>query len=257
MKDKTVLITGGTSGLGLATAKAFISKGATVIIASRTRSKFEANLGKTNEKLIFIKTDFNNMASVKALYDTILKNHPNLDIAINNVGTANLKPLTEITEDEFDTTINVNLKSLWLGLKHQIKMMQKNPNNNKKIINISSINGLGGAEYLSIYAAAKAGVISLTKTAALETVNSNITINAIVPGPFDTPMLQDALEVQSGGDADKKKAIVARYKQFIPKGRFGNPEEVAKTILWLCEGDVNFISGHAFIIDGGMTSRYR
>lgn len=257
MQTKTVLITGGTSGLGLATAKAFIAKGATVIIASRTHSKFEKNLGEATEKLIFIATDFNDMSSVNALYKTISNQYPNLDVAINNVGTADLKSLVEVSEDEFDRTINVNLKSLWLSLKHQITMMLKDPNNDKKIINISSINGLGGAEYLSIYAAAKAGVISLTKSAALETAHSNITINAIVPGHFDTPMLQAALDVQSAGDEKRRKAIEIKYKQFIPKGRFGNPDELAKTVLWLCEGDVKYISGHSFIIDGGMTSRFR
>ncbi|WP_299335872.1 SDR family NAD(P)-dependent oxidoreductase [uncultured Psychroserpens sp.] len=257
MKDKIVLITGGTSGLGLATSKAFIDKGATVIIASRTRSKFENNFDQNNENIVFVETDFSSMSSVESLYNIISEKYPKLDIAINNVGTASLKPLTEITEEEFDNTINVNLKSLWMGLKHQIKMMFKDQNTDKKIINIASINGLGGAEYLSIYAAAKAGVISLTKSAALETAKSNITINAIVPGPFDTPMLHHALNLQSGGDTDKKKAIEAQYKQFIPEGRFGDPEELAKTVLWLCEGDVKYISGHSFIIDGGMTSRFR
>ena len=254
---KIVLITGGSSGLGLATTKEFINKGATIIVASRSRAKFEQNLGKQTKNLIFIETDFNDMNSVRGLYQKIETDYPKLDIAVNNVGSANIKPLTEITEAEFDYSINVNLKSLWLGLKHQILLMQKDSNTDKHIINVSSINGLGGAEYLSIYSTAKAGVISLTKSASLETAGSNISINAIVPGPFETPMLESALNAQSGGNDEQKKAIEEQYKKFIPKGRFGNPTEFAETVLWLCEGNSKYISGHSLIIDGGMSSRFR
>ncbi len=254
---KTVLITGGSSGLGLATTKEFISKGARVIVASRNLEKFKKNLGQQTNNLVFIETDFSNMQSVNNLYSKIEKDYPQLDIAINNVGTGKLKPLTEISESEFDYSINVNLKSLWLGLKHQILLMQKDKNRDKHIINVSSVNGLGGAEYLSVYASAKAGVISLTKSAALETSNSNISINAIVPGPFKTPMLDSALSEQASGNEEQKKMIEEQYKKFIPEGRFGEPEEFAKTILWLSEGNSKYISGHSLIIDGGMSSRFR
>lgn len=254
---KTVLITGGSSGLGLATAKEFIDKGATVIVASRSRDKFEENLGKPTDDLIFIETDFNDMDSIKNLYQNIKDDFPKLDIAINNVGAGTMKPLTEITEEEFDYDLNVNLKTLWLGLKYQIALMKEDNNVDKHIINVSSINGLGGAEYLSTYAAAKAGVISMTKSAALENAGSNISINTIVPGPFETPMLENALSAQSGGDLERRKVIEEQYKQFIPKGRFGNPIEFAKTVLWLCEGSSKYISGHSLIIDGGLSSRFR
>lgn len=254
---KTVLITGGSSGLGLATTREFRDKGATVIVASRNLDKFERNLGQQTENLVFIETDFNDMASINELYKRIEKDFPELDIAINNIGSAQQKPLTETTEADFDYSINVNLKSLWLGLKYQILLMQKDKNREKHIINVSSINGLGGAEYLSIYASAKAGVLSLTKSASLETAGTNISINAIVPGPFETPMFESALDAQSGGDDKQKKKIKEQYKNYIPQGRFGNPVEFAKTILWLCEGNSKYISGHSLIIDGGMSSRFR
>lgn len=197
------------------------------------------------------------MESVKRLYNEIQKKELSIDISVNNVGYGNMKPFLEYTEEDFDNTMNVNLKSLWLSMKLQIRLMNKESNKQKQIINISSINGLGGADFLSLYSASKAGVISLTKSVALEFSKSNIAINAIVPGPFETPMLNKVLSTQAQGDNEQKKIIEDQYKKLIPKGRFGNPDELAETILWLCEGNNNFISGHSLIIDGGLSSRFR
>lgn len=257
MEGKIVLISGGTSGLGLATTKLFLAKSATVIVASRSREKFEKVLDASNKNLEFISTDFNDMESVKNLYKVIQTNYSTLDIAVNNVGNAVMKPITAYSEKDFDYQMNVNLKSLWLSLKNQIPLMVKEENKSKHIINVSSVNGLGGAEYASLYSAAKAGVISLTKSAALELAQSNISINVVVPGPFDTPMLDCALLAQAGGNTETKKQVEEQYKQFIPKGRFGNPDEFAETVVWLCEGNNKYMSGHSIILDGGLSSRFR
>ena len=255
--EKLILISGGTSGIGLAATQLFLSKGYTVIIASRSQEKFEANLDHFSGNLRFIKTDFNDMDSVRNLYSTIQNEFSSIDIAVNNVGLAIMKSIVDFEEEDFDASINVNLKSLWLSLKHQIPLMIKDKENEKHIINISSINGLGGAEYISLYSAAKAGVISLTKSAALEYSQSNISINTIVPGPFETPMLNEALLGQADGNQKQKDAIAEQYKQVIPKGRFGDPVEIAEAILWLTQGKSKFLSGHSLIIDGGLSSRFR
>lgn len=255
--EKNILISGGTSGIGLAITKLFLSKGASVIIASRSREKFEANLDRNSNKIRFIETDFNDMDSVRNLYSIIDKDFSSIDIAVNNVGLAIMKTIVEFEEEDFDATMNVNLKSLWLSLKHQIPLMMKDRENEKHIINISSINGLGGAENISLYSAAKAGVISLTKSAALEYARSNISINAIVPGPFETPMLNEALMSQANNNEDQKTAIADQYKQIIPKGRFGDPAEIAEAVWWLAQGKSKFLSGHSLIIDGGLSSRFR
>lgn len=257
MEDKTVFISGGTSGLGLATAQLFLEKGATVIVAARNEDKFTKGFEKYSKKAHFISTDFADMDAVKNLYEKIATDFSHLDIAVNNVGVAILKPMVAYTEAEFDTTINVNLKSLWLGMKMQIPLLQNSRSSRTHIVNISSVNGLGGAEYVSLYAAAKAGVIALTKSAALEQARSNISINAVVPGAFATPMLDSALDLQSGGNSEQKAAIEQQYQQMIPQGRFGDPREIAETIFWLCSGNNRYISGHSLIIDGGMSSRYR
>jgi NAD(P)-dependent dehydrogenase (short-subunit alcohol dehydrogenase family) len=257
MKNKIVLISGGSSGLGLASTKAFLEREATVIVAARSREKFELNLDANHPGLHFIATDFSKMASVKQLYEQLSTKFKTIDIALNNVGGSVMKPLTDCDEDDFDQVMNVNLKSLWLGMKYQIRMMQQDSTADKFIVNVSSVNGLGGAEYISLYAAAKAGVISLTKSAALEHAKSNITINSIVPGPFATPLLDGALLAQAGGSKEQQKAIEEQYKQFIPKGRFGEPHEFAEAVLWLCQGSSKYISGHTLIMDGGMSSRFR
>ncbi|MFC4218938.1 SDR family NAD(P)-dependent oxidoreductase [Flagellimonas marina] len=257
MIGKNVIVSGGTSGLGLATVNSFLEEGANVVVAARSREKFEENLGKEHSKLHFVQTDFNNMQSVNSLYEWIEKKFTTLDIAINNVGHGTIKPMTEFSEADFDYALNVNLKSLWLSLKHQIRLMKGETSKQKHIINVSSINGLGGAEYLSLYAAAKAGVISLTKSAALENAKSNIAINVIVPGPFATPMLENVFNIQAGGDMEKQNAISEQYKGMIPAGRFGRPDELAEAIVWLCQGKSTYLSGHSLIIDGGLTSRFR
>jgi len=257
MKNRTVLISGGTSGLGLATTKAFLEKEATVVVAARSRDKFEQNLDQTHPHLHFISTDFSEMDSVRDLYQQITVSFKTIDIAVNNVGASVMKPLIACEEEDFDQVMNVNLKSLWLSMKYQIRMMLDDSTADKHIVNVSTINGLGGAEYISLYAAAKAGVISLTKSAALEHAKSNIIINAIVPGPFTTPMLDSALLAQAGGSKDQQKVIEEQYKQFIPQGRFGDPKEFAEAVLWLCKGNSKYISGHSLIMDGGMSSRFR
>lgn len=255
--EKIIMISGGTSGIGLATTKLFLSKGANVIVASRNKKKFESNLNDSNEKLRFIETDFNEMDSIRNLFSVIQNEYKSIDIAVNNVGMGIMKPLVDFDEDDFDSTINVNLKSLWLSIKNQVPLMLKDKTTEKNIINISSINGLGGAEKLSLYSAAKAGVISLTKSAALEYSKSNISINTIVPGPIETPMLNKALLGQANGNQEQKDVIAKQYKQFIPKGRFGDPNEIAETIFWLTENKSKFMSGHSLIIDGGMSCRFR
>jgi len=257
--NKIALVTGGSSGLGLATAKAFAENGATVVIASRDPVKAQQALEMINGQVEYIQTNLEHMPEVHLLFSEIEARFGRLDIAINNAaGESGIgKPLTAFSEEEFDSTVNVNLKSVWLCMKQEIELMQKNPDAGGRIVNVSSVNGLGGVEYGSLYAATKAGVIALSKSAALELVNSNIAVDVIVPGAFDTPLLRKAMETQTGGDPEQLPLVRQRYEQLIPKGRIGYPEEFADTILWLCSGKSPYLCGHTFIIDGGMSSRMR
>jgi len=201
LKDKIAIISGGTSGLGLATTKAFIAEGAKVIVAARSYEKFIQNLGEPSSQLKFIATDFSDMESVKDFYQKIIKTYKSIDIAINNVGATKRAPFLQFEEKDFDWSINLNLKSVWLSMQYQIELMQKEPEKFKYIVNTASSTSLGGTEYQSIYSAAKAGVIALTKSVARELAMSNITANVIIPGPHATPLVFNALKKEANGDA--------------------------------------------------------
>lgn len=254
---KTIFISGGSSGLGLASAKAFASAGARVLIASRTPKKAEAQFRDTKADVHYYSTDFGQPSQIKALFEQIYSDIGRLDFALNcAAGESGIgKAVMDFSEEEFDTTLNVNLKGLWLCMKEEISLMQKNKGGT--LINVSSVNGLGGVEGGSLYAASKAAVIALSKSAALELIKTGISVHVLVPGVFDTPLLQKAMEAQTGGDAGKLPHIRQQYEQPIPAGRMGDPKEFAETVLWLCAGKAPYLCGHSLIIDGGMSSRFR
>ena len=255
--DKTALISGGSSGLGLATALSFARAGARTIIASRKPHKAEASFRHVTADVHYYSTDFGQPSEVKQLFEQLETDFDRLDFAINCAAGENGigKPVADFSEEEFDTTMNVNLKGLWLCMKHEIRLMQKSGGGS--IVNISSVNGLGGVEYGSLYAASKAAVIALSKSAALELARTGISVHTLVPGPFDTPLLQKAMKAQTGGDAGRLPQIRQQYEQAIPTGRIGDPQEFAETVLWLCAGSASYFCGHSFVIDGGMSSRFR
>ena len=247
-QDKVVVISGGTSGLGLTTAKLFLEAGAIAIVAARSRKRFIANLGQPTSHLMFIETDFNDMKSVKSLYEVIADKYGGVYSGLK---------AEEFKEKDFDSSININFKSVWLCMQYQIKMMQKDALSQKYIINVASSTALGGTEFQSLYCSAKAGVVALTKCVAREFAQSNITTNIIIPGPHATPMILNAIKNESTTDSHEAEIIENKILESIPMGRLGQPEEFAKTVLWLCTGENKFISGHTFIMDGGMSSRYR
>lgn len=249
------MITGGSSGIGFATAQEFLKAGADVLILSRNPDR---NFQK-QERLFTYSVDLNESKAVIATFQKINEIHPYLDIAVNAAAgeTGMGKGIQEFSEEEFDTTINVNFKGLWLGMKIQIEKMLQKPDRKCSIINISSVNGLGGVEYGSLYAATKAAVLALTKSAALELATSNIAINAIVPGAFDTDLLRKAMLSRVDGDEEKLESVKEQYNKYIPKNRLGDPQEIAGLILFLASGTSDYFTGHSFVIDGGMSSRFR
>lgn len=252
---KTVMITGGSSGIGFATAQKFLKSGADVLVLSRNPDR---NFQK-QDALFTYAVDLNDSAAVHRTFAQIDEIHPHLDVAINAAAgdTGIGKKIFEFSEEEFDATMNVNIKGLWLSMKFQIEKMLKHPDRKCNILNISSVNGLGGVEGGSIYAATKAAVLGFTKSAALELATSNISINAIVPGPFETELLRKAMLKHAGGDEAGVGSVRENYLKHIPKGRLGDPEEIASLILYLASGESDFFAGHSFVIDGGMSSRFR
>lgn len=246
-KNKVVLVTGGSSGIGRATALAFARKGAKIVIADwvenlETMDMIE-NLGG---EAIFVKCDVSNSVDVKALIEKIIATFGRLDFAYNNAGIEGTSaPTQDCSEENWDKTIGINLKGIWLCMKYEIPVMLKKGKG--VIVNCSSVAGLVGFQGLPAYVASKHGVIGLTKTAALECAKHGIRVNVVCPGVIQTPMI-DRL-------TGKKKEAVEQFTGLEPIGRFGKPEEIANAVIWLCSDEASFVTGIEMPVDGGFVAQ--
>ena len=250
ISDKVVLVTGGTSGIGRATAMALAQKGAMVIICGRDIKAGDVvtheikNLNGISE---FIEADISDSEQVDTLFSQIREKYKRLDCAFNAAGAeAEVAPLALQTEKHFDEIVFVDLKGTWLCMKNEISIMQDQGKG--AIVNCSSMAGLRGSQGSSIYSACKHGIIGLTKSAALEYVDSNIRINSVCPGIIQTPGLDRTFNKVPGFSFEDVKNWGLSQ---IPMKRFGQAEEVAKAVLWLFSDDSSYLTGHSLIIDGG------
>ncbi|HUP63928.1 MAG TPA: glucose 1-dehydrogenase [Thermoanaerobaculia bacterium] len=257
--NKVALITGGSSGIGRATALAFAREGAAVMIASRGIDRGQSVLRELQElgaEAGFVSTDVSQRLQVENLIRETVKRFGRIDCAFNNAGTVSVggfKQTADFSETEFDGHLALNLKSVWLCMKHEILQMLQQGSGGT-IVNTSSINGLGGVAMNSFYATAKAGILALTKSAAQEYAPKGIRINSIVPGGFLTPMLEGVFASIS---PDDPSAAEKSYAGMIPLGRVGKPDEAAAAVLWLCSEASSYVTGHSMIVDGGVTAPYR
>ncbi len=246
-KNKVIIVTGGSFGIGKATAIAFAKQGAKIVIADWAENPetiaFIKDLGND---VMFIKCDVSRSDEVKSMVEKTIATFGRLDYAFNNAGIEGNTALTpDCTEDNWDKTIAINLKGVWLCMKYEIPEMLKQGKG--VIINCSSVAGLVGFEGLPAYVASKHGVVGLTKTAALECAKYGIRINAVCPGVIQTPMI-DRL-------TGKKKEAIEQYTALEPLGRFGQPEEIANAVLWLCSDEASFVTGHGMAVDGGFVAK--
>ena len=245
LEGKVALVTGGSSGIGRASAITFAREGASVIIADLDVSGGEDTLmtiRKSGGEATFIKTDVSKAIEVEALINRSLEIYGRLDCAHNNAGI--FGPANRIhsyPEEEWDHVINVNLKGVWLCMKYEILHMRHQGSGS--IVNTSSTAGLTAGEGRSAYSASKHGVIGLTKTVAVEYATRGIRVNAVCPGIIRTAM---TAEIQANPTMEEQ--MISR---FHPIGRLGNPEEVAEAVVWLCSDKASFITGHALGVDGG------
>ena len=242
---KVVLITGASSGIGKTTALAFAREGAKVVVTSRRITEGEETAHQICEgggEAIFIQTDVSQAGEVEAMVNKTVKTYGRLDCAFNNAGVVAVGALIELSEQEWDYTVNTNLKGVWLSLKYEIPQMLKQGSG--AIVNMSSLSGMVGKAGSSIYSASKGGAIALTKAAAIEYAGSNIRINAISPAVVKTGMLSQIPPEQ-----------LAQIEAEHPIGRAGQPEEVAEAVLWLCSDRASFVTGHNLVIDGGYTAQ--
>jgi NAD(P)-dependent dehydrogenase (short-subunit alcohol dehydrogenase family) len=247
MKGKVVLVTGGSSGIGKATALAFAKGGAHVAIASRSKAKARgvlASIHKLGAEVIWIPTDLTDASQVCAMVQQTIARFGQIDYAFNNGGSGGRGARTaDIAEQDWDKTINGYLKSVWLCMKYEIPAMLKTRGG--VIVNMSSVDGVRGYPFPvgSAYSAAKHGVIGLTKSTALEYISKGIRINAICPGWVRTPPVQNWMK----RNAQIASQIIAQE----PIGRLGNPEEIAEAVVWLCSEGASFVVGAALTVDGG------
>jgi len=248
-KDKVVIVTGGSSGIGYATAIALAEKGAkTAVIADINKNGLASAVKYGNEHDLSIESmqlDVSNAENIERMIKTVLDKHGRLDCAVNNAGIeGEMKPTHECSEDNWDTVIGVNLKGIWLSMKYELQAMLAQGSGS--IVNVSSTAGVGGLPQWCAYSASKHGVLGLTKTAALEYAKAGVRINAVCPGAIETAMTDRIIE--------HEPSMKEMYVQLEPVGRMGQPEEVAQAILWLLSEEASFVTGHAMHVDGGFLS---
>jgi len=239
LEGKVVLVTGGTSGIGRETALLFTKAGAKVVIAGRRELEGDETVGlirAAGGDGLFVKTD------VAALVQKAVEKFGCLDIAFNNAGIEGAwVPIIRQSEEDWDRTININLKGVWLCLKYEIRQMLKQGGGGA-IVNMASVTGLIGSVGAGAYSASKHGVIGLTKTAALENAKSGIRINAVCPGVIETPMSERLF-----GAPAIHKSVVGLH----PVGRLGKPAEIAEAVVWMCSDRASFMTGQSLVLDGG------
>ena len=243
LEGKIAVITGGNSGIGLATAKRFVSEGAYVFISGRRQKELDLALSEIGKNVIGIQGDVSNLTDLDRLYNTIKEQKGHLDILFANAGIAQFAPLGEISEEHFDNIFRINVKGLLFTVQKALPLFQ----NGGSIILNASIGSSKGFEETSVYSATKAAVRSFARTWTGDLRQRKIRVNAISPGPIDTPIFSNLLQNEEQIDQFKKNIV-----NTVPMGRMGSPDEVAKVVSFLASDDSSYITGIELFVDGGL-----
>jgi NAD(P)-dependent dehydrogenase (short-subunit alcohol dehydrogenase family) len=248
MNIQVVLVTGGLTGIGRATALAFAKEGAQVVVSGRRDEegqKLVSEIRKAGAEAEFIRADVRREEDVRNLIDKTVERFGRLDVAVNAAGTEGVPgPVTEQTADSYAATFDTNVLGTLLSMKHELRVML--PQKSGSIVNISSTYGHTGAAGASVYSASKHAVEGLTKSAALEVAGAGVRVNVIAPGPIETAMLKRFTKTD-----ERKAGLVSG----VPLQRVGKPEEIAQAILFVSSDKASFITGACYPVDGGKTAR--
>jgi len=244
LDGKVAVVTGGNSGIGLATAREFQQQGAKVVITGRDQHTLDDAKQELGNDVLAVRSDTSRLADIDKLFAVVKEKLGKIDVLFINAGVGKFVPLESVTEEFFDSIMDINFKGAYFTIQKALPLL----NDNASIVLNASINAYIGMPNTSVYAASKAALITLARTLSAELVDRGIRVNVVSPGPVATPIFG-----KLGIAADALDEVVKNVQTQVPMKRFGRPEEIAKTVLFLASDDSSFLLGTEIVADGGMS----
>ena len=242
--NKVVVVTGGTSGIGLATARLFAQQGASVFITGRREAELNAAVKAIGGKITGVQGDMSKLADIDRLYDAVQQKHGQIDVLFANAGGGTMLPLGAITEEHFDSIFGSNVKGVVFTVQKALPLLK----DKASVILTGSVTGITGTAAFGIYSATKAAVRNLARSWTLDLKERGIRVNVISPGPIKTPGLVEL----AGPDAANQQGLLDYMASQVPLGRVGDPDEIAKAVAFLASDEASYIAGTELFVDGGM-----
>ena len=244
LEGKIAVVTGGSSGIGLATARRFVEEGAHVVITGRRENELREAAASIARNVTTVMGDVARLEDLDRLYAQVKETHGHIDILFANAGAGTVAPLAAATEAHFDQTFDVNVKGLFFTVQKALPLLK----DGGSIILTSSVSNIMGLPGFSAYAASKAALRSFARSWTMELKDRNIRVNAMSPGPIDTP----ALATTTGLTSEQAEEAAAQFASQIPMGRRGEPDEIAAAVLFLASNESSFVTGVDLAVDGGL-----
>lgn len=244
LQGKVAVVTGGTSGIGLATAKRFVSEGASVVITGRRKAELESAVKAIGGDVLGLEVDSADLSDLNRLYERVKADKGRIDVLFVNAGGGSMLPLGSISEEQYDDTFNRNVKGVLFTVQKALPLLSKGAS----VVLTGSTAGVKGTPNFSVYSASKAAVRNLARSWILDLKDQQVRINVVSPGPIKTPGLVEL----AGPDAASQQGLLEYMASLVPMGRVGEPDEVAKAVVFLASDESSFVNGAELFVDGGM-----